>query len=172
MVIIGTKQVLPEAYDAGIDDSAGYCYAYDRTGHMTQIQDPDGNVLHIYTYNEAGQTIRETDGEGQETLYAYNGLGQLTRAQTSIRREGDTTYYRVTVYTYDRTGNKIEKAYGQQEVEKDKNPDSWHRIHFSYDQNSHLVLVKLQALLMETMKRPPTAQTAGAESQEQASLTV
>jgi len=27
-------------------------------------------------------------------------------------------------------------------VEKDKNPDSWHRIHFSYDQNSHLVLVK------------------------------
>ncbi len=36
----------------------------------------------------------------------------------------------------------MEEAYGQQEVEKDKNPDSWHRIHFSYDQNSHLVLVK------------------------------
>ena len=78
------------------------------------------------------------DGEGQETLYTYNGAGQLTKAQTSIRREGDTTYYRVVNYTYDRAGNKIEEAYGQQEVERDNNPDSWHRIHFSYDQNNHL----------------------------------
>ena len=137
-----TKQVLPEAYDAGNDDGAGYSYTYDCAGRLTQIQDPDGNVLHTYAYNGAGQTIRETDGEGQETLYAYNGAGQLTRAQTSIRREGDTTYYRVTAYTYDRAGNKIEEAYGQQEVERDNNPDSWHRIHFSYDQNSHLTLVK------------------------------
>ena len=137
-----TKQVLPEAYDAGNDDGAGYSYTYDCAGRLTQIQDPDGNVLHTYAYNGAGQTIRETDGEGQETLYAYNGAGQLTRAQTSIRREKDTTYYRVTAYTYDRAGNKIEEAYGQQEVERDNNPDSWHRIHFSYDQNSHLTLVK------------------------------
>ena len=78
-----TKQVLPEAYDAGIDDGAGYCYAYDSVGRLTQIQDPDGNILHTYTYNGDGQTIRETDGEGQETLYAYNGVGQLTRAQTT-----------------------------------------------------------------------------------------
>ena len=137
-----TKQVLPESYDAGIDDGTGYSYAYDRAGRLTQIQDPDGNVLHTYTYNGAGQIIQETDGEGQETLYAYNGVGWLTRAQTSIRREGEMTYYRVVTYIYDRAGNKIEEAYGQQEVEKDKNPDSWHRIHFSYDQNSHLTLVK------------------------------
>ena len=48
-------------------------------------------MLHAYAYNGAGQTTRETDGEGQETLYTYNGLGQLTRKQPSARTEGDTT---------------------------------------------------------------------------------
>ena len=119
-----TKQVLPESYDPGTDDGEGYCYAYDRVGRLTEIRDPYGNVQYTYEYNGAGQTIRETDGEGQETLYSYNGLGQLTRKQTSIRREGDTTYYRVTAYTYDSAGNKTEEAYGQQEAEKDQNPCS------------------------------------------------
>ena len=136
------RQVLPESYDAGTDDGEGYGYAYDRAGRLAEIRDPDGNVLHTYVYNGAGQTIKETDGEGQETLYTYNGLGQLARKQTGIRREGDTTYYRVTAYTYDNAGNKIEEAYGQQEAEKDQNPCSWHRIYFSYDRNSHLTLVK------------------------------
>ena len=137
-----TKQVLPESYDPGTDDGEGYCYAYDRAGRLTEIRDPYGNVQHTYEYNGAGQTIKETDGEGQETLYSYNGLGQLTRKQTSIRREGDTTCYRVTAYTYDSAGNKTEEAYGQQEAEKDQNPCSWHRICFSYDRNNHLTLVK------------------------------
>ncbi len=137
-----TKQVLPESYGPGTDDGEGYCYAYDRVGRLTEIRDPYGNVQHTYEYNGAGQTIKETDGEGQETLYSYNGLGQLTRKQTSIRREGDTTCYRVTAYTYDSAGNKTEEAYGQQEAEKDQNPCSWHRICFSYDRNNHLTLVK------------------------------
>lgn len=137
-----TKQVLPEAYDSVTDDGEGYCYAHDQSGNMTQVRDPDGNVLHTYEYNGHGQAVRETDGEGQETLYTYNGLGLVTKEQTSTRTEGDTTYYRVAAYTYDSAGNKVEEAYGQQEVEKDKNPDSWHRIYFSYDQNNHLTLVK------------------------------
>ena len=64
-----TRQVLPESYDAGTDDGEGYGYAYDRAGRLVEIRDPDGNVLHTYVYNGAGQTIKETDGEGQETLY-------------------------------------------------------------------------------------------------------
>jgi len=39
-------------------------------------------------------------------------------------------------------GNKVEEAYGQQEVEKGGEPESWHVIHFSYDKNNHLTLVK------------------------------
>ncbi|MDE6435138.1 MAG: hypothetical protein K2L07_13015 [Lachnospiraceae bacterium] len=38
----------------------------------------------------------------------------------------------------DSQGNKTEEAYGQQEVEKGEEPENWHRIHFSYDQNNHL----------------------------------
>ena len=36
----------------------------------------------------------------------------------------------------------MEEAYGQQEVERDGEPDGWHRIHFSYDKNNHLNVVK------------------------------
>lgn len=136
------KQVQPESYDAVTDDGAGYRYAYDAMGRLTTVKDPEGNLLHTYEYNGHGQVTREVDGEGKETLYAYNGLGLKTREQISIRREGDTVFYRVISYAYDSQGNKAEEAYGQQEVEKGGEPTSWHRIYFSYDQNNHLIFVR------------------------------
>ncbi len=135
------KQVQPESYDASTDDGAGYRYAYDSCGRMTQMQDPDGNVLHAYEYNGHGQIIRETDGEGKEVLYIYNTLGWKVRELLKVKDE-ETPLYRVTVYKYDSQGNKVEEAYGQQEVQKDREPESWHRIYFSYDKNNHLTLVK------------------------------
>lgn len=115
-----TKQVLPESYDCAVDDGEGYCYAYNKNGNLTQIQDPDGNLLYTYEYNGHGQVVREIDGEGQETLYTYNGLGLLMKKQTSIHTKEDSTYYCVTAYRYDSVGNKIEEAYGQQEIERQK----------------------------------------------------
>ena len=136
------KQVQPESYAAATDDGAGYCYAYDVCGRLTQVCDPDGNVLHTYAYNGHGQITREVDGEGKETLYTYNGLGWKIREQISVRKEEDKVYYRVIAYSYDAQGNKVEERYGQQEVEKDGEPESWHSIHFSYDKNNHLTLVQ------------------------------
>ena len=41
---------------------------------MTEVQDPEGNILHTYEYNGHGQILREVDGEGKEVLYTYNDL--------------------------------------------------------------------------------------------------
>ncbi len=136
------KQIQPESYDAAADDGAGYRYVHDACGRLTQVCDPDGNVLHTYEYNGHGQITREVDGEGKENLYTYNGLGWKIREQISVRKEGDAVCYRVIAYSYDAQGNKVEEAYGQQEVEKDGEPESWHSIHFSYDRNNHLTLVQ------------------------------
>lgn len=136
------KQVQPESYDAAVDNGAGYRYAYDACGRLTQVCDPEGNVLHTYEYNGHGQITREVDGEGKETLYTYNGLGWKIREQISVRKEGDTVYYRVIACLYDAQGNKVEEQYGQQEVEKDGEPENWHSIHFSFDKNNHLTLVR------------------------------
>ena len=81
------------------------------------------------------------DGEGKEVIYTYNDLGWKIREQIKVQ-ETDPALYRVIAYTYDSQGNKVEEAYGQQEVERDGEPDGWHRIHFSYDKNNHLNVVK------------------------------
>ena len=135
------KQVQPESYDADSDDGNGYRYAYDACGRMTEVQDPGGNILHTYEYNGHGQILREVDGEGKEVIYTYNDLGWKIREQIKVQ-ETDPALYRVIAYTYDSQGNKVEEAYGQQEVERDGEPDGWHRIHFSYDKNNHLNVVK------------------------------
>ena len=108
---------------------------------MTEVQDPGGNILHTYEYNGHGQILREVDGEGKEVLYTYNDLGWKIREQIKVQ-ETDPALYRAIAYTYDSQGNKVEEAYGQQEVERDGEPDGWHRIHFSYDKNNHLNVVK------------------------------
>ena len=94
-----------------------------------------------YEYNGHGQILREVDGEGKEVLYTYNDLGWKIRERIKVQ-ETDPALYRVIAYTYDSQGNKVEEAYGQQEVERDGEPDGWHRIHFSYDKNNHLNVVK------------------------------
>ena len=99
------------------------------------------NILHTYEYNGHGQILREVDGEGKEVLYTYNDLGWKIREQIKVQ-ETDPALYRAIAYTYDSQGNKVEEAYGQQEVERDGEPDGWHRIHFSYDKNNHLNVVK------------------------------
>ena len=151
------KRVQPESYDAVTDDGAGYRYAYDACGRLTLLQDPEGNTLHTYAYNGHGQIIREVDGEGKETLYTYNSLGWKIREQVKVKEAvcgsceqadsgsaGDNgqPLYRVIAYIYDSQGNKVEEAYGQQEVEKNGEPADWHRIRFSYDGNNHLTSVQ------------------------------
>lgn len=108
---------------------------------MTEVQDPEGNILHTYEYNGHGQILWEVDGEGKEVIYTYNDLGWKIRERIKVQ-ETDPALYRVIAYTYDSQGNKVEEAYGQQEVERDGEPDGWHRIHFSYDKNNHLNVVK------------------------------
>ena len=81
------------------------------------------------------------DGEGKEVLYTYNALGWKVREQLKIK-DAETPLYRVAAYTYDSQGNKTEEAYGQQDVQKDGEPESWHRIYFSYDKNNHMTLVR------------------------------
>lgn len=137
-----TKQVLPEAYQEVEDDGAGWSYAYDAMGRLTEVKDPEGNRIHTYEYNGHGQVTREVDGEGKETLYAYNGLGLKTREQISVRKEEGLTLYRTITYLYDSQGNKVEERYGQQETQKGEEPQSWHSIVFSYDPNNRLCQVE------------------------------
>ena len=136
------RQILPESYDRQRDDGPGYAYSYDRMGRLLTVTDPEGKELRRYVYNGHGQVLRETDGEGQETCYTYDLLGQKTEERTSIRKEAGETYYRVTACRYDLQGNKVEELYGEDEVREKESPSKWHSIRFSYDANKRLIRVE------------------------------
>ena len=136
------RQILPEHYDQQADQGPGYTYAYDRMGRLTRVTDPDGKLLRQYAYNGHAQVLREADGEGKETLFAYDSLGQKVEERTSIRREKGATYYRVKAYRYDLQGNKTEELYGETEAAEGESPSQWQRIRFTYDTNNRLIRVE------------------------------
>ena len=42
--------MLPEDYDAAIDDGPGYSYRYDEADRLTEVTGPDGTRLAWYAY--------------------------------------------------------------------------------------------------------------------------
>ena len=106
------------------------------------MTDPDGKLLRQYAYNGHAQVLREADGEGNETLFAYDSLGQKIEERTSIRREKGVAYYRVKAYRYDLQGNKTEELYGETEAAEGESPSQWQRIRFTYDTNNRLIRVE------------------------------
>jgi RHS repeat-associated protein len=54
-------------------------YTYDDAGRMKTVNNVTRSLLFTYTYNAVtGQLTKLTRPNGIETLYSYNGLGQLT----------------------------------------------------------------------------------------------
>ena len=73
-------------------------YHYNGLGQVTAVHDAQGVHTH-YTYDRAGNLIREVDGVGAMREYGYNAAGQMTWSRNA---NGHTAYR-----YYDRTGRQI-----------------------------------------------------------------
>ncbi len=106
-------------------------YAYDGAGRLTSATSPRGNekgaepskFTTTYTYNAQNRVLTATDGEGHDTKYTYDKVGNKTSETTP---EGDTTTYTyntqneltgvsdaegaTTTYGYDNNGNRTSKT--------------------------------------------------------------
>lgn len=63
---------------AGVEGIAEY--SYDARGNLIQVME-DGVQTHRYEYNCRNRLQYAADGEGKESVYTYNGLGQRVRQQ-------------------------------------------------------------------------------------------
>ena len=130
-------------------DGEGYTTRkfYDRMGNLTSYCPPvqwekkEGGYEYRRDFLERVVVI----GFGLYLFYQVPARVIKTPFHAAVRvtdADAVPVRYRVITYAYDSQGNKTEEAYGQQEVEKGGEPESWHRIHFSYDPNNHLTLVR------------------------------
>ena len=83
-------------------------YTYDALGRLTKTvttdhKNDDKTKTVTYTYDKAGNRIKEDDGTTQ-TAYTYNGLDQL---QTATKEKG-TAVDEVRQYSYDANGNQTD----------------------------------------------------------------
>lgn len=82
-------------------------YTYNALGQLvktelTDHKDKEKKATITYTYDKAGNRIKQTEG-GSETVYTYNGLDQLKTAVTEL---GEVTRNHRS-YEYDMNGNQI-----------------------------------------------------------------
>lgn len=73
-------------------------YGYDRSGNLTSVTDPNGNVT-TYVYDDFGQMLSQTSPVTGATTYAYDAAGQLL---SSVDSNGA-----VTARTYDPLGRPL-----------------------------------------------------------------
>ena len=76
-------------------------YAYDALGRRTQMTDQDGFTVH-YGYDDVGRLVSLTSGPGNGTtvvIYTYDAAGQVVRED-----HGNGTY---TTYEYDAAGQLL-----------------------------------------------------------------
>lgn len=80
-------------------------YVYDNYGYLTQStitdhNNSDAQSVTAYTYDAVGNRLSKTE-DGSVTEYTYNGLNQLTEAETADA---------VIDYVYDARGNQISET--------------------------------------------------------------
>ncbi|MEL7356414.1 MAG: SBBP repeat-containing protein [Cyanobacteria bacterium J06560_6] len=98
--------------------------ASDRIEELTVINE-DGNLLasYVYTFDNVGNRLSETDSTGRVTKYSYDDLYRVTEVEVSDSTLGDES----TNYTYNNVGNILTKT------------DSSGTTTYTYDDNDRLI---------------------------------
>ena len=154
-----SKVCNPEQYNEKSDDGPGFCYEYDSGNRLIQITGPEGDILHQYTYDLAGnlkkavhgRNCREVvedsgievieQGETVGELYFYNSLGWLMESRTPMEEREGVVWYQLTRYEYDLAGNQVKEVRYCDYQRKETQTGEVHTISYEYDREDRLVCV-------------------------------
>jgi RHS repeat-associated protein len=83
---------------------------YDLRGRKKSLSNPDSGFW-SYTYNGAGELVKQTDAKGQDTVMFYDSLGRMIERREHPGSSQTTTPF-VTVSSYDAYANGAPCSYG------------------------------------------------------------
>jgi RHS repeat-associated protein len=69
----------------------------------------------------------------------YDLAGWMTEKRVPVEQRLDEILYNVTVYKYDKAGNRTEEKRSPEYVGKEENPKEWNTISYKYDKNNRVV---------------------------------
>ena len=109
---------------------------------LQTLTDPAGNTL-TYTYNEAGELIKETDSAGHSLAYTYNALGQPLTITDSLGRTTTHTYEKGgrLLKTTNPDGSSVSYAYDNKGRVKTKENSGGYALTYTYDCMDRVVRV-------------------------------
>nr|WP_241395739.1 RHS repeat-associated core domain-containing protein [Clostridium beijerinckii] len=137
------KHISPEYYNEETDDGLGYGYTYDSMNRLSSIINEEGIVERTFEYDLHGNIIKETDVEGNSTLFKYDLAGNLIEKRVPAEKDNiGNVKYNLTCYAYDKNSNKILERHGINLVSENEICNYYHEIYFEYDEENRLVEVK------------------------------
>jgi len=138
-------------YDEASDSGPVMKFEYDANNWLRSIKDTDGNVIQRLSYDSDGRIVKEMDAgaylSGADddsrygTLYSYNLAGWLVEKKEPLKKENGTIYYRITRYTYDKTGKLLTEKSSQEYITVTGEPSVWKTISYTYDKNGNVKTV-------------------------------
>jgi RHS repeat-associated protein len=92
----------PRGYEPGANPGDfTTVYTYDNAGNVLTETDPLGGVT-TYAYDDSGRLATRTDARGKQTSYEYNAAGEVTKIMAPDGGQ--------TLYDYDASGNLISET--------------------------------------------------------------
>jgi len=144
-----TKIIEAVNYKAETDEGPGKTYEYDNRNRLVIVRDAEGKVERKFIYDIEGRVVKEINARGYlsgdsdeerfGTLYKYNLAGWMTEKRVPVERKQNEILYNVTVYKYDKAGNRTEEKRSPEYVGKEENPKEWNTISYKYDKNNRVV---------------------------------
>ncbi|SHJ99141.1 YD repeat-containing protein [Clostridium amylolyticum] len=104
---------------------------YDYNNRLIEQKNADNTVIKI-KYNPNGTKNSETDENGNTTYFEYDGLNRLIKQLVPFEDTSGIKKYTYSYLDYDKNGNKVVEKTGKHGVEKDKLPESYITVNYSY----------------------------------------
>lgn len=145
------KTIDPVKYNEETDDGPGTEYTYDEMNRLIMIKDPDGNVQKKFIYDLDGNLVKEIDAKGYQsaakddkrfgTIYKYNLAGWLLEKRVPVDESSGKILYNITMYSYDKVGNRIEEKRSSEYVDENSYPKVWNVIKYKHDKNGRIIKI-------------------------------
>ncbi|WP_438435378.1 DUF6531 domain-containing protein [Gorillibacterium sp. sgz500922] len=139
-------------YNEQTDDGAATTYKYDNENELIEVRRPDGSLEVRYVRDAMGRVVKKitastyqegiADSDQIGTIYQYNKAGWLIETREPLRNLNSSILYKVSTFSYDKSGKVVEERQSPEEVNLTGQPGNWNVISYSYDRKGNMISIQ------------------------------